>query len=538
MADTHVDAAPRHGHALSRLGRAGVVAARGASPGAVDRRRRRRRRRCSQQIKAADTDLLAVSEEDGRFLRVMVASSGAKRALEIGGANGYSAIWIGLGLRADRRPSDDDRIRPGARESRRRATSAAPALPTSSPSCPATRSRRSRSSPGDVRLRLPRRVEARLQALFRPDVAAAAARRPVPRAQRREQAERDARFPRRDPRTTRAVFTSIVTPSGEGMSVSVKLTMTTAITTRISPNLPCKPVHIIGVPLDLGGGRRGVDMGPSAFRIAGLGERLAALGYTVVDQGDLPTPIPETQELRDERKKYIRDIAQGLPAAVPDRRSQSLDEGAMPLVLGGDHSLAAGSVAAAADWAQTTTRAADRAALGRRARRHEHAGDVAVSGNVHGMPLAALLGPEPAELSRIGGVLAESAAGAHGARRHPQSRRAREDARARFARARLHDEGHRSPGHRVDRGAGGEPRRQRHRGHPRVVRHGRLRSGDRARRRHAGERRPRLPRGAHGDGDRRRLGAAHLARPGRGEPDARRAEHAPRSSAPSSRCRR
>ena len=55
--------------------------------------------RLLQQIKAADTDLLAVSEEDGRFLRVMVASSGATRALEIGGANGYSAIWIGLGLR-------------------------------------------------------------------------------------------------------------------------------------------------------------------------------------------------------------------------------------------------------------------------------------------------------------------------------------------------------------------------------------------------------------------------------------------------------
>ena len=78
-------------------------------------------------------------------------------------------------------------------------------------------------------------------------------------------------------------------------------------------------VHIIGVPLDLGGGRRGVDMGPSAFRIAGLGERLAALGYAVVDKGDLPAPIPETQELRDERKKYIRDIAQGLPEAVSDR---------------------------------------------------------------------------------------------------------------------------------------------------------------------------------------------------------------------------
>ncbi|MBW8868574.1 MAG: arginase family protein, partial [Acidobacteria bacterium] len=67
-----------------------------------------------------------------------------------------------------------------------------------------------------------------------------------------------------------------------------------------------KTAHIIGVPLDLGGGRRGVDMGPSAFRIAGIGEQIAALGYTVVDKGDLAAPIPETQEQRDERKKYIR----------------------------------------------------------------------------------------------------------------------------------------------------------------------------------------------------------------------------------------
>ena len=64
-----------------------------------------------------------------------------------------------------------------------------------------------------------------------------------------------------------------------------------------------RPVHIIGVPLDLGGNRRGVDMGPSAFRIAGLGERIAGLGRAIVDKGDLPAPIPETQERRDERKK-------------------------------------------------------------------------------------------------------------------------------------------------------------------------------------------------------------------------------------------
>src|SRR3979490_1737708 len=112
-----------------------------------------------------------------------------------------------------------------------------------------------------------------------------------------------------------------------------------------------KAVHLIGVPLDLGGGRRGVDMGPSAFRISGLGERIAGLGFTVTDKGDLPAPIPETQELRDERKKYIRDIAK-VCQKVYQTSLASLDEGAMPIVLGGDHSLAAGSVAAAAPGGQ------------------------------------------------------------------------------------------------------------------------------------------------------------------------------------------
>ena len=79
-----------------------------------------------------------------------------------------------------------------------------------------------------------------------------------------------------------------------------------------------------------------------------------------------------------------------------------LEKGGLPLVLGGDHSLAAGSVAATADFVRRDKQAA-RADLGRRARRHEHAGQQLGSGNVHGMPLAALLGPEPAELSRIGG---------------------------------------------------------------------------------------------------------------------------------------
>src|SRR5690606_4885416 len=104
-----------------------------------------------------------------------------------------------------------------------------------------------------------------------------------------------------------------------------------------------------GVPLDLGGGRRGVDMGPSAFRIAGLGDRVAALGRTVVDKGDLPSPIRETQRASDDHKKFIDEIA-GVCKRLYATALESLDAGALPLVLGGDHSLAAGSVAASADW--------------------------------------------------------------------------------------------------------------------------------------------------------------------------------------------
>jgi arginase len=161
-----------------------------------------------------------------------------------------------------------------------------------------------------------------------------------------------------------------------------------------------KPIHIIGVPLDLGGGRRGVDMGPSAFRIAGLGDRIAALGYPTVDKGDLAAPIPETQKQRDERKKYINDIAK-VCQKLYQTSLASFDEGAMPVVLGGDHSLAAGSVAAAAEWAKKTS---DQpiGLLWVDAHGDMNTPATSLSGNVHGMPLAALLGSEPAELAKIG----------------------------------------------------------------------------------------------------------------------------------------
>ena len=161
-----------------------------------------------------------------------------------------------------------------------------------------------------------------------------------------------------------------------------------------------RSVHIIGVPLDLGGNRRGVDMGPSAFRIAGLGERIATLDYTVSDKGDLPAPIPETRAPRDERKKYIRDIAK-VCQKLYQTALMSLEEGAMPLVLGGDHSLGAGSVAAAAAWAKTT-KELPIGLLWVDAHGDMNTPAMSTSGNVHGMPLAALLGPEPAELATIG----------------------------------------------------------------------------------------------------------------------------------------
>ena len=162
-----------------------------------------------------------------------------------------------------------------------------------------------------------------------------------------------------------------------------------------------KPVHLIGVPLDLGGNRRGVDMGPSAFRIAGLGESLGTLGYSVVDRGNLLSPIAETRAARHDRKKYIGDIAK-VCQRLFHVSSASLDEGALPIVLGGDHSIAAGSAGAASVWARRTQQM-PLGLLWVDAHGDINTPETTLSGNVHGMPLAALLGHEPHELAHIGG---------------------------------------------------------------------------------------------------------------------------------------
>ena len=161
-----------------------------------------------------------------------------------------------------------------------------------------------------------------------------------------------------------------------------------------------KPVHVIGVPLDLGAGRRGVDMGPSAFRIAGIGDQIVALGRTVVDKGDVPAPIPELQRPADKKKKYVSEIAQ-VCRRLYGLALTSLDQGALPLVLGGDHSLAAGSVAASADWVRRVS-AMPLGLIWVDAHGDMNTPATTPSGNVHGMPLAALLGQEPMELASIG----------------------------------------------------------------------------------------------------------------------------------------
>ena len=158
-------------------------------------------------------------------------------------------------------------------------------------------------------------------------------------------------------------------------------------------------VHLIGVPLDLGGGRRGVDMGPSAVRIAGIAELLTGLGCKVVDRGDIDSPIPEIKAAGDPKKRYLKEIAR-VCAKLHQRALQTLEDGALPLVIGGDHSLAAGSVGASADYA--AGRQSDIGLIWVDAHADMNTPQTTLSGNVHGMPLAALLGQEPTELAKIG----------------------------------------------------------------------------------------------------------------------------------------
>jgi arginase len=144
-------------------------------------------------------------------------------------------------------------------------------------------------------------------------------------------------------------------------------------------------VAVIGAGLDLGAGRRGVDMGPSAIRYAGLASRLEALGISYVDWGDVATAIPEATGVGDERARYLDEIKAACER-VARLVARAVREEHLPLVLGGDHSVALGTVGGLA-----SVRGAG-GVLWVDAHGDLNRPETSPSGNVHGMVLAALLG--------------------------------------------------------------------------------------------------------------------------------------------------
>ena len=144
-------------------------------------------------------------------------------------------------------------------------------------------------------------------------------------------------------------------------------------------------IAVIGATLDLGQGRRGVDMGPSAIRYAGLEERLVGLGYVVRDEGNVETAVAEATALRDERARFLPEIHDTCEL-IAARVAEATTRGALPLVLGGDHSVALGTLGGMASvhgpggvlWID--------------AHSDINTPETSPSGNVHGMALAAALG--------------------------------------------------------------------------------------------------------------------------------------------------
>jgi arginase len=142
-------------------------------------------------------------------------------------------------------------------------------------------------------------------------------------------------------------------------------------------------IRIIGVPMDLGQNRRGVDMGPSAARYAGLKARLERLGHTVYDEGNVPVPNPEEEvaEGQEKRLAAVTAVCQNVYSLA----SQCLDEGDFALFLGGDHSISLGTIAAAAQRGPVGVIWVD-------AHADFNTPQTSPSGNIHGMPVAALIG--------------------------------------------------------------------------------------------------------------------------------------------------
>ncbi|HEY1743559.1 MAG TPA: arginase [Granulicella sp.] len=165
-------------------------------------------------------------------------------------------------------------------------------------------------------------------------------------------------------------------------------------------SLPPRNIHILGVPLDLGASRRGVDMGPSAVRVAGLEAHLEALGHNVTDGGNIGVAIAETKHRGEENARYLKEIAETC-TTVAQEVCKTLQRGMTPVILGGDHSVAAGSVSGVAEYYRSRQQKIGLIWID--AHSDLNTPETSPSGNVHGMPLAALLGLEPKSLADICG---------------------------------------------------------------------------------------------------------------------------------------
>jgi arginase len=169
-------------------------------------------------------------------------------------------------------------------------------------------------------------------------------------------------------------------------------------TRATADNIAFKNIRILGVPLDLGQTRRGVDMGPSAVRVAGLEARLEALGHIVEDGGNVSVAIPEQKKEGDPHAKYLKEIVATCTKHA-DMVLKTLEMGNVPLVLGGDHSVAAGTMAGVAEFYRRQEKKVGLIWIDAHA--DINTPETSPSGNVHGMPMAALLGLGPAELANI-----------------------------------------------------------------------------------------------------------------------------------------
>jgi arginase len=163
-----------------------------------------------------------------------------------------------------------------------------------------------------------------------------------------------------------------------------------------------RTIHIIGVPMDLGAGRRGVDMGPAAIRVAGLGAKVTELGYRVHDCGNIFVEQVERLADADAHARYLDEIA-AASVRLAEKTRKILDDGGTPVVLGGDHSIAIGSVSGVASHFRD--RGEKIGIVWLDAHADMNTPETTNSGNVHGMPLACLMGRGPHQLTEIFGFV-------------------------------------------------------------------------------------------------------------------------------------